>query len=234
MIKEVMYKQIVIFIIFGMVNGGILNDAHSKECALDSGEIKYMSEMLERERAELYRLKLKFQDAVQSEKDPSEGRKAEDVKEINKKGAESKEKPVDEQNSVSLSDKEGEAEGEITLESKGAGVKESKKAVVNNEKIIHHFEIAENLYKLGEYKTALEIYKLIEKNQLEKERGMWIEYQIANCYRKLELYDEAVKAYRQIQNEFEGTYWGRQAQWYIQDIAWRVKAEKNLKQHTER
>lgn len=101
-------------------------------------------------------------------------------------------------------------------------------------KTIYHFEIAENLYKLGEYKTALEIYKLIEKNRLVKDRKMWIEYQIANCYRKLGFYEEAIKSYRQIQNEFEGTYWGRQAQWYIRDIEWRVKAERNLKQLTER
>lgn len=229
-----MYKQIVILIIFCMVNVSILNEVHGKESTLDSDEIKYMSDMLEREREELHRLKLKFQDVVQMEEDKPEERKAENVKKKNEEEAESKEKPVDDQNNVSLSDKEGEEEGVITLESKDAGVKESKKVVVNNEKIIHHFEIAENLYKLGEYKTALEIYKLMKKNLLEKERKMWIAYQIANCYRKLELYDEAVKAYRQIQNEFEGTYWGRQAQWYIQDIEWRAKAEKNLKQLIER
>ena len=57
---------------------------------------------------------------------------------------------------------------------------------------------------------------------------MWITYQIANCYRKLGLYTDAIKVYSEMRQEYEGTYWGKQAQWYIQDIEWRSKVEEKL------
>jgi len=114
-------------------------------------------------------------------------------------------------------------------------VGDSEKVVVNNiDELIHPFEIAENLYKLGEYETALDIYKLSIKNNITKDKKMWISYQIANCYRKLGLYNNAVEAYREMQEVYEGTYWAKQAQWYIQDIKWRAKADGILETVIER
>jgi len=85
-----------------------------------------------------------------------------------------------------------------------------------------------------EYETALDIYKLIIKNNITKDKKMWISYQIANCYRKLSLYNKAVEAYREMQEVYEGTYWAKQAQWYIQDIKWRAKTEGRLEKVIER
>ena len=114
-------------------------------------------------------------------------------------------------------------------------MKESEKVAVNDEEeIIHPFEIAENLYKLGEYQTALDIYQLVIKNDLTNEKKMWVSYQIANCYRKLNSYNEAVEAYSEIEEVYEGTYWAKQAQWHIQDIVWRSEVEEKLERVLER
>jgi lipopolysaccharide biosynthesis regulator YciM len=69
---------------------------------------------------------------------------------------------------------------------------------------------------------------LIDKDKVEDERKIWVLYQIANCYRKQELYDDAVKVYRELRDGYEGTYWSKQAQWYIQDIEWRGKVEEKM------
>jgi hypothetical protein len=37
-----------------------------------------------------------------------------------------------------------------------------------------------------------------------------------------------------MQEVYEGTYWAKQAQWYIQDIKWRAKAEGRLEKVIER
>lgn len=232
-----MYKRVMVLIIFGMANICILNGAFGKESYPDRDGIEDMSEILERERAELDRLKSKLQGTIQIKEAQAEQQKEKGVKEekskwvltdFTEKEVVNKEKSVDEQSGVSPPGTEGQIEEVITLESKDEGVAESERIDKNNEEIIHPFEIAENLYKLGEYKTALEIYQLIEDNKSEKERKMWITYQIANCYRKLELYDEAVEAYGKIRKVYEGTYWAKQAEWNIHDIEWNSKVEEKF------
>ncbi len=204
----------------------------------DMDEIVDMLEALKREKVELDKLKSKFQDAEKLVKDKREKEK-ETKKEDDKKNesemvlanyekAENNEKPVNEQNSPISPEEEKEIEETITLKNENRKVQEIENVVKNGKEIVHPFEIAENLYKLGEYKLALEIYKLIDKNRIESDMGKWVLYQIANCYRKLELYDDAVKVYKELRDEYDGTYWSKQAQWYIQDIEWRDMVEEKM------
>ncbi len=206
----------------------------------DMDEIVDMLEALKREKVELDKLKSKFQDAEKLVKDKREKEK-EAKKEDDKKNesemvltnyvkgeVENYEKPVNEQNIPIFPEKDKEVEETITLKNENRKVQEIENVVKNEKKIVHPFEIAENLYKLGEYKLALEIYKLINKNRIESDRGIWVLYQIANCYRKQELYDDAVKVYKELRDEYEGTYWSKQAQWYIQDIEWRGMVEEKM------
>lgn len=242
------YKQIVLLVIFGMVNLCALNDVLSVEKSsgindVKEDEIEVMLETLERERAKLDKLRLEFKGTSGMRKDVAEvqiKKYVEKEREVIltdfvKKSVEKKEKPEDIQNSFPIYKEDGDVKEIITLENEGEDMGESEKVVVNNiDELIHPFEIAENLYKLGEYETALDIYKLIIKNNNTKDKKMWISYQIANCYRKLSLYNKAVEAYREMQEVYEGTYWAKQAQWYIQDIKWRAKAEGRLEKVIER
>ncbi len=242
------YKQIVLLVIFGMVNLCAINDVLSVEKSFGINDVKVdeievMLETLERERAKLDKLRLEFKGTSRMRKDVAEVQIKKDVEkerkviltDFVKKSVEEKEKPEDIQHSFPIYKEDGEVKEIITLENEGEDVGESEKVVVNNiDELIHPFEIAENLYKLGEYETALDIYKLIIKNNITKDKKMWISYQIANCYRKLSLYNKAVEAYREMQEVYEGTYWAKQAQWYIQDIKWRAKAEGRLEKVIER
>ncbi len=205
---------------------------------IDMDEMVVMLEALKRENAELDKLKSKFQGAEKLAEDKrgkeKEGKKEDDKKNegeivlTNYEEVENNERPVEEQN-IPISHEEEKEGGEtITLKNEDKRVQEIENVVKNGEEIVHPFEIAENLYKLGEYKIALEIYKLIDKNKIENEREIWVLYQIANCYRKQELYDDAVKVYIELRDGYEGTYWSKQAQWYIQDIEWRGKVEEKM------
>ncbi len=233
------YKQIVLLVIFSMVSLCALNDVLSVEKNFGINDVKVdeievMLETLERERAKLDKLRLEFKGTSRVRKDVEKEKKV-ILTDFVKKSVEEKGQPEDIQNSFPIYKEDGEVKEIITLENEGEDVGESEKVGVNNiDELIHPFEIAENLYKLGEYETALDIYKLIIKNNNTKDKKMWISYQIANCYRKLSLYNKAVEAYREMQKLYEGTYWAKQAQWYIQDIKWRAKAEGRLEKVIER
>jgi tetratricopeptide (TPR) repeat protein len=233
------YKQIVLLVIFGMVSLCALNDVLSVEKNFGINDVKVdeievMLETLERERAKLDKLRLEFKGTSRVRKDVEKEKKV-ILTNFVKKSVEEKGQPEDIQNSFPIYKEDGEVKEIITLENEGEDVGESEKVEVNNiDELIHPFEIAENLYKLGEYETALDIYKLIIKNNNTKDKKMWISYQIANCYRKLSLYNKAVEAYKEMQELYEGTYWAKQAQWYIQDIKWRAKTEGRLEKVIER
>lgn len=231
-----------------MVNLCVVNDVLSVEKSfgpndVNEDEIEAMLKALEREKAELDKLKSEFKGTLKIKKNVAEVQTKQDIEKTKevvltnfvKKNVEKKEKPLDKQNSFPVYKGDGEVKKVITLENGAEDVEESEKVVVNNgDEIIHPFEIAENLYKLGEYQTALDIYKLIIKNNITKDKKMWISYQIANCYRKLNSYNKAVEAYKAIQDAHEGTYWAKQAQWYVQDIKWRAEVEEKLEKVIER
>ena len=235
----------------GVMMGGIMPDDETIEKSVvmltdnqlnsemkDVVEMAGMLETLKREKSELDKLKSRFQDTVKLAEDMTKKGK-ESKKEYGKKNesevvlanhekVENNEKPVDVQNIIISPDKEMETDEVITLENEDGKVQEIENVVKNGDEIVHPFEIAENLYKLGEYKLALEIYELIDESKIGNERKMWVLYQIANCYRKQELYGDAVKAYRKLWDAYEGTYWAKQAQWYIKDIEWRAKVEEKI------
>ncbi len=206
----------------------------------DVVEMVDMLEVLKREKAELEKLKSKFKDdkkLAENKIEMEKKGKKEDVEKNESKVAltnyikeneENSEKPLDEQDTLVFPEEENEGEEVITLNSEDEKVREVEDVIRNGEEIVHPFEIAENLYKLGEYKLACEIYDLIDENKIENEKKIWVLYQIANCYRKQELYDDAVKVYRELRDGYEGTYWAKQAQWYIQDIEWRARAEEKI------
>ncbi len=226
------YKQILILAVFGMVNLSVLGTVVSGEKnTVNDGagidELKTDDEAIER------------LDVVSTDSQPDNETKDLDetgdtLTGLKKEKAELGELKSEFQGAEKLS--EGKAKGEeekkveetITLKNEDKEVQENEDVVKNEETIVYPFEIAENLYKLGEYKMALELYMLIDKDKLGDERKIWILYQMANCYRKQELYDDAVKVYSELRDGYEGTYWSKQAQWYIQDIEWRARVEEKM------
>lgn len=242
------YKQITTLVIFAMINLSVINSVFSMEKILsvdemDMNEMEAMLQDLKRERAELDKLKSEFKGTVKTKTDMLEEEMEKDVETKNKvvltnftkKSIAKKKKFIEKQRVFPDEKKDDDFREIITLESESEGVEESEKLEVSDgNEIIHPFEIAENLYKLGEYQTALDIYQLIIKNEIVKDKKIWISYQIANCYRKLGSFNKAVEAYREMQEVYEGTYWAKQSQWYIQDLEWRAKVEEKLEKVIER
>lgn len=234
------YKQILLLVIFGLANLCYSSDALSVEKYfaandVNEDEMEVMLRTLERERAELGKLKSEFKGAFQMTEEVTEVPIKKEVEKEKVLLAHFVKKSVGKSKMFVDVKNNGEAKEIIALENDSEYVGESEKVVINDEEeIIHPFEIAENLYKLGEYQTALDIYQLVIKNDLTNEKKMWVSYQIANCYRRLNSYNEAVEAYNEIQEVYEGTYWAKQAQWHIQDILWRTEVEEKLEKVVER
>jgi len=240
--------RILLLAIFGMVNLCFLNNALSVEKHFgandeNDAEIAVMLKALERERAELGKLRSEFKGTFKMIEGETEVQMGKEIKIENKvvlanfvkKSVGKREKSPGKQNCFLVYKEDGEVTEIITHENEGEYVEESEKLKVDNEnEIIHPFEIAENLYKLGEYQTALDIYQLIVKDNITEDKKMWISYQMANCYKKLNSYNEAVEAYREMLEVYEGTYWAKQAQWHILDIEWRAEVEKKLEKVVER
>jgi tetratricopeptide (TPR) repeat protein len=224
------YKQILTLALFGMVNLCILGTVVSEEKntvndGVEIDELKSDDEAIER------------LEVVSTDNQPDSEIKDLDetvdtLAALKEEKAELDKLKSEFQGAEELSEGKGEEEKKveeaITLKNEDKKVQKIEDVVKNGEEIVHPFEIAENLYKLGEYKMALELYKLIDKDKIEDERRIWVLYQMANCYRKQELYDDAVKVYRELRDGFEGTYWSKQAQWYIQDIEWRSRVEEKM------
>lgn len=216
------YKQILTLAVFGTVNLCILGTVVCEEKDAVNGGVEIDGSKHDAESVE-------GSEVISTDKQPdSETNDLNEMELINYEKVEDNEKPVDDQNIGKFSEQEKGADKAIILKGEDQKVQEIENVVQNGEIIVHPFEIAENLYKLGEYKVALELYELIDKNKIGSERRIWVLYQIANCYRKQELYDDAVMVYKELQDGYEGTYWSKQAQWYIQDIEWRTKVEEEM------
>jgi tetratricopeptide (TPR) repeat protein len=182
----------------------------------DEGEVKKKIAELEKEKKELMELMNKFQEISGENKEDEEGK------------VESEDALSSEERGASPSVKEGiEMESEIALEDSEIGEEEGE-IVIKEDEITNPFEVAENLYKMGGYEKAIDIYNLINKEDIDNEKATWIAYQIANCYRKLGALDKALKIYNKIQDEYGNAYWGEQAQWYIDEIKWRTGVQEKL------
>lgn len=89
-------------------------------------------------------------------------------------------------------------------------------------------DLAECLYKLGEYNNALQTYKLITSSDVSLDQYMWVQYQIANCYRNMREFDLAVSEYQRFIDQNPNGDLIEPAKWYIDDVNWwKTWYEKN-------
>ncbi len=75
--------------------------------------------------------------------------------------------------------------------------------------------LANNLYGSGEYRLALDIYRKMDRKPLDQDSRLWIDYQIANCYRKLGKLPDAMKYYRIVTARSKESYWANDARWWL-------------------
>jgi len=197
--------------------------------------IEEMVNKLEDEKKELEKLKNQFEKITQMSKKivESKGHHAIEIPIKGEKELEDNFVPEDKVSRVGNYREEGRIRSKDFEEKEIKKDETSKIKIKEKEEIVKPFEIAENLYKMEEYELSLDIYLLIDEEDVEAENRSWIKYQIANCYRKLKKFDKAVEVYKEVQVEFKDSYWAKQSQWYIKNIEWHTGSKEKLEMVVE-
>lgn len=80
---------------------------------------------------------------------------------------------------------------------------------------IDRLGLANNLYAVGDYLLALEMYEQADLVTMTSQQQIWTEYQIANCLRRTGKTAEASNRYRRIANQPEAGWLRDQSQWWV-------------------
>ena len=93
--------------------------------------------------------------------------------------------------------------------------------------------LADLEYKTGNSQAALKLYKFYydtySKIEKDNPNNTWVLYQIGNCYRNLEKYDEAINTYKKlIQTYSSEDPWVKNAKWKLDDTIWYIRYKANL------
>ena len=83
---------------------------------------------------------------------------------------------------------------------------------------IDRMALADQLFASGDYSTALDVYREINVEQLEVAEGIWIQHQIASCFRRLGNSVEADKYYRDIAGNKTDEVLAQNAMWWLKTM----------------
>lgn len=102
-----------------------------------------------------------------------------------------------------------------TEENDGQGAQPSflNQAVVDGP--IDRIGLANNLFAVGEYRLAMDMYEHTDSAEMSAEQQIWAEYQTANCLRRLGRLGEASNRYRKLAGQPEAGWFCEQSQWWV-------------------
>ncbi len=83
---------------------------------------------------------------------------------------------------------------------------------------IDRLGLANNLFATGEYPMALEMYQETAKSELTAQQHFWVEYQTANCLRRLGKSADASQRYRKLSDHPEAGWLSQQARWWVETL----------------
>ncbi|MCA9011583.1 MAG: hypothetical protein KDB01_17645 [Planctomycetaceae bacterium] len=96
---------------------------------------------------------------------------------------------------------------------------------------IDRLGLANNLFAVGQYPLALEMYEQASAETLTSHQKFWVEYQTANCLRRLEKKGEASQRYRKLANQPEAGWLSQQARWWVETLEKIRILESTLAEH---
>ncbi|MBC7967683.1 MAG: hypothetical protein H7Z17_17345 [Fuerstia sp.] len=114
---------------------------------------------------------------------------------------------------------------------KDAHVQSSPPLIMENVVVdgpIDRLGLANNLFATGEYPMALEMYQETAKSELTAQQHFWVEYQTANCLRRLGKPAEASQRYRKLADHPEAGWLSQQARWWVETLEKIRSLEKTL------
>jgi tetratricopeptide (TPR) repeat protein len=98
---------------------------------------------------------------------------------------------------------------------------------------IDRLGLANNLYAVGEYPTAMELYMESDEAPLTAQQQIWAEYQTANCLRRLGRTSEASNRYRRLAGQPEAGWLSEKANWWVGVLEQIRQLEKSLEEVPE-
>jgi tetratricopeptide (TPR) repeat protein len=93
--------------------------------------------------------------------------------------------------------------------------------------------LADNLFALGEYLIALEMYSQIDAEKFPPAELVWIKYQSAGCLRRLHRIPEAQEQYRRLAAQHEVPWLATMSRWWLDRIDDRVAATDELDRYRQ-
>ena len=112
-------------------------------------------------------------------------------------------------------------ESEIVHPQDDAPVKSPHTSMIENIVVdgpIDRLGLANNLFAVGQYPLALEMYQQTATADLTAQQHFWVEYQTANCLRRLGNPTEASNRYRKLAEHPEAGWLSQQAHWWVETL----------------
>jgi hypothetical protein len=136
--------------------------------------------------------------------------------------------PGDEHHAPAATDPAAAPDGEHGATTTGELPAQSAEAVTGTR--INRLALADSLFATGQSDLALQAYSSIELSKLAAVDRYWIEYQIANCHRRLGDRTEAEQRYRKLAGLVDGGWCAAHARWWLDALATRTTLERDLGQ----
>ena len=92
-------------------------------------------------------------------------------------------------------------------------------AFIVTEHAVDRLSLANNLFAAGQIDLALPIYAELLTLEPAPNDRVWIEYQLANCYRRSGDIKRAEKLYRVVAGSTASLYWAERARWWMSNLA---------------
>ena len=89
---------------------------------------------------------------------------------------------------------------------------------VITEKSVDPMGLANNLFAIGELNLALKMYEeILGSDDLELQPGnrVWVQYQVAGCYRRLGNSQKAETVYRAVAGNKVAPFWAERSRWWL-------------------
>ena len=94
--------------------------------------------------------------------------------------------------------------------------------------------LADNLYAIGRYSSALEMYARVDLSQLTADQQYWVQYQTASCHRQRGDLVAARKQLRILAGQEESGWLGRSSTWWLNALRDRSELENEITALRER
>ena len=97
---------------------------------------------------------------------------------------------------------------------------------------IDRLGLANNLFAIGEYPLALEMYQQTAGSELSSQQQFWVDFQTASCLRHLGNPAEASNRFRTLASQPEAGWLSKQAQRWVEHLESMRIVEKSLKDNS--